>query len=162
MGSLLWGLSRVASMSDSNTSEGVRIPDCVIWTDLICDKSELIPRISDTCTETSYRSIFCQRRMKPLRVLGVSLDALMSSEDEDEDDNLTKASIGRLVNNEEHENFGHNSAYELLTKEEKDNKRKVPCKKQSSIVTSHMACHDYTRQVFQTHRHAGQGEKACQ
>ena len=55
--------------------------------DLICDKSELIPYSSDWTYSDSFSHLFFQDKEvheKPFCVLGVNLDALMSSEDETE------------------------------------------------------------------------------
>ena len=57
--------------------------------DMICDKSELNPYSSDWIHSDSFSHLFFQDKEvheKPFCVLGVNLDALMSSEDETETD----------------------------------------------------------------------------
>jgi len=144
------------SQDGQGDEDGLRRPDPVMclppsWGDLICDKSELIPGISHTCRDTSHQSIF---QDKPLLVLGVSLDALMSSEDEAEDCVVVKDCIER----EEGEEVKDCIEREV-GEEESGNEKQAPNEERPSMVTSHMACHDYTRQSGSTFWHTR--EAAC-
>ena len=106
--------------------------------DLICDKSELIPCASDqTNIDLPYDSIL---QDEPFLVLGVSLDALMSSEDESESDIKIEDEHKTLMMCE-------------LEKEENPLERQVTYPAQAGTVSNHMACHDYTLRSAYKHKH---------
>ena len=121
--------------------------------DLICDNSELIPSSSDWTYTNSFSHSFFQDQGvhdKPLCVLGVHLDALMSSEDEAETEIIS-------------EEYNNPEVIPCpVTKPDKPYKRLLTCPEKPCMMSSHMACHDYTLQLASTNSHISADNKMSQ